>query len=56
MKLKTFTQSYFLIKCNSNYQHSLIKRAKAATNALFVMGLGLYAWYPPRFYAPENIN
>ena len=48
--------TYFLIKCNSNYTHSLIKRAKAITNSVFVLGLGLYAWYPQRFYAPERIN
>ena len=56
MKLKTFTQAYFLIKCNSSYQHSLIQRAKAVTNGVVVFGIALYAWYPQRFYAPESIN
>lgn len=56
MKLKAFTQAYFLIKCNDAYKNSLIKRAKAVTNTLFVAGIGLYAWYPNRFYATDKIN
>jgi hypothetical protein len=55
MKLKTFTQAYFLIKCNESYSHSLIKRAKAVTNSVFFLGIALFVWYPPRFYAPERI-
>jgi len=56
MRFKTFTQSYFLIKCNSNYTNSLIKRAAAITNTVVVLGLAAYAWYPQRFYATERIN
>jgi hypothetical protein len=56
MRFKTFTQSYFLIRCNSSYEHSLIKRAAAVTNGVFFAGLFLYAWYPQRFYATERIN
>ena len=55
MRLKTFTQSYLLIQCNNSYSTSLIKRAQAVTNALFLTGLALYAWYPKRHYAPEDI-
>jgi hypothetical protein len=54
--LKTFTQAYFLIKCNESYSHSLIKRAKAVTNSIVFVGIGLYAWYPCRFYATERIQ
>ena len=56
MKLKTFTQAYFLIQCNSAYSHSLIKRAKAVTNGVVLAGVVLYAWWPNRFYAPESIS
>ena len=56
MKLKTFTQAYFLIKSNTSYQYSLIKRAKAVTNGVFLFGFVLYAWYPTRFYATESIS
>lgn len=56
MKLKTFTQAYFLIQCNSSYQHSLVKRAKAVTNSLVLMGVVFYSWWPNRFYAPESIS
>ena len=56
MRLKVFTQSYFLIQCNKNYTNSLIKRAKAVTNSVVVLGIGLYAWYPRRLYTPEIIH
>ena len=51
MRFKTFTQSYFLIKNNNNYQYSLIKRAAAVTNGVFIAGLALYFWWPERIYA-----
>ena len=56
MRLKTFTQSYFLIQNNSSYSSSLIKRAAFVTNTIFLAGLALYAWYPKRFYATEQIS
>jgi len=56
MKLKTFTQSYFLIKCNSAYEHSLVKRAAAITNFFVLAGVAVYLWYPSRVYATEKIN
>ena len=56
MKLKTFTQAYFLIKCNSSYEHSLVKRAKAIANTFVLIGAGAYMWYPTRIYTNENIS
>ena len=56
MKLKTFTQAYFLIKCNSSYEHSLVKRAKAIANTFLILGAGAYMWYPTRIYTNENIS
>lgn len=56
MKLKTFTQAYFLIKCNSSYEHSLVKRAKAVVNGFLIAGVAAYAWYPTRLYANEHIK
>lgn len=55
MKLKTFTQAYFLIKCNSSYSHSLVKRVKAVVNGFVILGTSIYVWYPNRLYAPESI-
>ena len=56
MRFKTFTQSYFLIKSNSSYQTSLIKRAAAVTNGVVIAGLALYSWWPDRIYATEHVN
>lgn len=56
MRLKPFTQAYFLIKCNSSYEHSLIKRAAAVTNFFVLAGVAAYFWYPSRIYATEKIN
>lgn len=56
MRLKPFTQAYFLIKCNSSFEHSLIQRAKAIVNSMFVVAVALYAWYPCRYYATEKVQ
>lgn len=56
MKLKAFTQAYFLIKCNSSYSHSLVKRVKAVVNGFLILGTSLYVWYPNRLYATESLN
>lgn len=56
MRLKTFTQSYLLIQCNSSFVHSLVKRGAAVTNTVVILGIALYAWYPSRHYATERIN
>jgi len=56
MRFKTFTQAYFLIRCNDSYSHSLIKRAQAITNSLIVVAIGAYAWWPTRFPASDNIQ
>lgn len=55
MKLKTFTQAYFLIKCNNSYSHSLVKRVKAVVNGFLILGTSLYIWYPNRLYAPDHL-
>jgi hypothetical protein len=55
MKLKTFTQAYFLIKNNESYSHSLVKRAKAVINGGLILGVSIYAWYPNRLYATEYV-
>jgi hypothetical protein len=55
MKLKTFTQAYFLIKCNSSYSHSLVKRVKAVVNGFVILGASVYVWYPNRLYATDHI-
>jgi hypothetical protein len=56
MRLKNFTQAYFLIKCNNSYSYSLIKRAAAVTNFLVLVGVAGYFWYPSRIYSSEKIN
>jgi uncharacterized membrane protein len=56
MRLKTFTQAYFLIKHNSSYEHSLIRRAMANVNFFVLAGVAAYAWYPSRLYATEKIS
>lgn len=56
MRFKNFTQAYFLIKCNSSYEHSLIKRAKAVVNTVVIAGIALYAWYPTRLYAVDKVQ
>lgn len=56
MKFKTFTQAYFLIKNNSSYEHSLIKRAMANVNFIILVGLGIYIWYPLRVPAAETVK
>ena len=55
MKFKAYTQAYFLIKNNSNFQYSLGKRGQAGALGATMIGLVLYAYWPTKVYGSETI-
>lgn len=56
MKLKNFTQAYFLIKYNQSYGHSLGKRGFTIAALWSTFLVGVYSFWPNRIYATEQIN
>lgn len=56
MKLKNFTQAYFLIKYNQSYGHSLGKRGFTIAALWSTFFVGVYSFWPNRIYATEQIN
>jgi hypothetical protein len=55
MKLKLFTQAYFLIKNNPNYAHSLGDRAQAITFWCCLLGIFLGQHYKMRISAKDKV-
>ncbi len=56
MKFKNYTQAYFLINYNNSYAYSLLKRVQCVTGYAYFTALTIYAFWPTRAYATEQIK